>query len=409
MSAVKQTPAPAAKLDEREPFGAFVGDEGSLRVLRTIATEYGWVERRVQKGTAETAVRMIGIVAPPKVLVVDISAAKDPLAEARGLIDAVGRDTHVIALGATNDVELYRKLTGAGVLDYLLKPLTREAASAAISKALMSVQGGPKGAASPAGPGKMALVIGVRGGLGSSMLATNLAWLVANEMQRPTALLDLDLNFGTSALTFDLEPGRGLADALEDPTRIDELFIERAIVSAGENLSILGSEMPVEEHFLPDPVALSQLVKVMKGKAAVLVIDLPRQLVGRLSSLLEEASDILVVTEQTLAATRDTIRLLGFIKNAAPQTKVAVIVNNVRNPGGEEVAMGDFETSIEKKVGWILPQDPKNVLEAVRKGKVLPQVAHDAKLVQTIRQMAQEVTGLAPQKPAKGKWFARGK
>ena len=45
-----------------------------------------------------------------------------------------------------------------------------------------------------------------------------------------TALLDLDVHFGTGALGLDLEPGRGLTDAIENPSRIDGLFIERAMV-----------------------------------------------------------------------------------------------------------------------------------------------------------------------------------
>lgn len=406
MGAMKK---PAAKADEREPFAAFVGDEDSLKVFRTIAGEYGWLERRVQKGTMDNAARMVGIVEPPKVLVVDASAAKDPLAEARALVEAVGTETRVIVLGAINDVEFYRKLIASGVVEYLLKPATRETASAAISKAFLAAPGAAPGAASAVTANKMAVVIGVRGGIGASLVATNLAWIIANEIQRSTALLDLDLTFGTSALAFDLEPGRGLADALEDPTRIDELFIERAIATVGDNLSILGTEMPVEEVFLPDPAALAQLVTVMKRKAGFLVVDLPRQLAGQHGRLLEEASDILIVTEQTLAATRDTIRLLAFAKTAAPQSKISVIVNNIRGPLGEEVAMSDFEASIEHKVGSVLPADFKTILDAVRKGKLLPQVAHDSKLVKAIRELAQEITGLTTKKPAKGKWLSLGK
>src|SRR3546814_3700897 len=75
-------------------------------------------------------------------------------------------------------------------------------------------------------------VIGARGGVGASSIATSLAWLLAEKENRSTALLDLDVHFGTGAMAFDLEPGRGLADALENPSRIDGLFIERAMLRA---------------------------------------------------------------------------------------------------------------------------------------------------------------------------------
>ena len=62
-------------------------------------------------------------------------------------------------------------------------------------------------------------VIGTRGGSGGSMTATSLSWLLSAKANRLTALLDLDVHFGTGALAMDLEPGRGLTDAIENPSR----------------------------------------------------------------------------------------------------------------------------------------------------------------------------------------------
>src|SRR3546814_18791330 len=90
-------------------------------------------------------------------------------------------------------------------------------------------------------------VIGVRGGVGGSTVASSLAWLLAEKEHRSTALLDLDVHFGTGAMAFDLEPGRGLPDALENPSRIDGLFIERAMLRAPERLAVLSAEAPIHQ------------------------------------------------------------------------------------------------------------------------------------------------------------------
>src|SRR3546814_339679 len=102
-------------------------------------------------------------------------------------------------------------------------------------------------------------VIGTRGGVGASTLATSLAWLMSAKGGRLTALLDLDVHFGTGALAMDLEPGRGLTDAIENPSRIDGLFIERAMVKASEKLAILSAEAPISQPMMTDGAAFYQL------------------------------------------------------------------------------------------------------------------------------------------------------
>ena len=111
---------------------------------------------------------------------------------------------------------------------------------------------GPRGEAQADKPHIMTAVVGVRGGVGASTMATSLAWLLGRARRMPTALLDLDVHFGTGALALDLEPGRGLTDAIENPSRIDGLFIERAMVRANESLSILSAEAPINPPLMTD-------------------------------------------------------------------------------------------------------------------------------------------------------------
>ena len=202
-------------------------------------------------------------------------------------------------------------------------------------------------------------VIGVRGGVGASSIAASLAWDLATGIGRSTALLDLDLHFGTGALAFDLEPGRGLTDALENPGRIDGLFIERAMVRANENLAVLSAEAPINQPLLADGGALHHLQDEMRQAFEGVIVDLPRGLAVQHPMLLADAGQIIVVTEQTLAATRDTIRVLGWLKNAAPSARVTLVANRVSAAPPPEVTRKDFEASIERKLDFILPFDPK--------------------------------------------------
>jgi pilus assembly protein CpaE len=82
-----------------------------------------------------------------------------------------------------------------------------------------------------------------------------------------------------------------------------------------------------------------------------------------------------VCAELTLAATRDTIRVLAWLKSNAPQTKVVVVANGVPSGGALEISRKDFEQSIERAVDIVFPYDAKLAAQAAKLGKPLAEVA----------------------------------
>ena len=89
-------------------------------------------------------------------------------------------------------------------------------------------------------------------------------------------LLDLDLHFGTVALKLDTDPGSGLCEALEQPSRIDALFVDRATVKVTDTLRVLAAEASVAETLIVDAGAIDVLLYELRRKFAWVVVDLPR-------------------------------------------------------------------------------------------------------------------------------------
>ena len=280
----------------------------------------------------------------------------------------------MIASGTVNDVRLYRDLVASGIHDYLLKPFTVDQLRDTFAHA-QTILSGPRGEAQADKPHVMSAVIGVRGGVGASTIATSLAWLLGEKAHRSTALLDLDVHFGTGALALDLEPGRGLTDAIENPSRIDGLFIERAMVRANERLSVLSAEAPIHQPLVTDGTAFFALQEEMRNAFESTVLDLPRHMLIQYPHLVHDAHVAVVVAELTLAATRDTIRVLAWLKSNAPQTKVVVVANCVPSGGALEISRKDFEQSIERPIDIVFPYDAKLAAQAAKLGKPLAEVA----------------------------------
>lgn len=363
-----------ARAGLRDPFTAFVCDDATADMLRPVAVEHGWSPEKVNKGGLRNAVQSLSVSASPNILFVDLSESADPLNDINALAEVCEPGTIVIAAGTVNDVRLYRDLLGSGIHDYLLKPFTVDQLRDAFVHA-QTILSGPRGEAQADKPHVMAVTIGVRGGVGASTLATSLAWLLGEKAMRSTALLDLDVHFGTGALALDLEPGRGLTDAIENPSRIDGLFIERAMVRANERLSVLSAEAPIHQPLVTDGTAFFQLQEEMRNAFESTVLDLPRHMLIQHPHLVHDAHVAVVVAELTLAATRDTIRILAWLKSNAPQTKVLVVANGVPNGGALEISKKDFEQSIERPVDLVFPYDAKLAAQAAKLGKPMAEVA----------------------------------
>src|SRR4030095_16047355 len=100
----------------------------------------------------------------------------------------------VIAVGQVNDVRLYRDLLASGIHDYLLKPLSAGQVRDALFTAQSSFMAPKAHDAQSAKRHISTAVVGTRGGVGASTIATSLAWLFSAENKLSTALLDLDIH-----------------------------------------------------------------------------------------------------------------------------------------------------------------------------------------------------------------------
>jgi len=364
----------------RDPFTAFVCDDQTADSLRPIVVELGWAADKINKGGLRNAVQSLSVAASPQILFVDLSESGDPLNDINALAEVCEPGTVVIAAGQVNDVRLYRDLVASGIQDYLLKPFSPDQLRDAFANA-QAVFNAPRH--SDVGierPHLMAAVIGARGGSGASTVATSIAWLMGDKAGRSTALLDLDVHFGTGALALDLEPGRGLTDAIENPSRIDGLFIERAMVKANDKLAILSAEAPINQPMLTDGAAFYQLQEEMRAAFETTIIDLPRGMLVQHPHLMQDVQATLIVTELTLASARDVIRILSWLKANAPQTSVLVVANRVAGTGPVEISRKDFESSIERKVDCVLGADTKVVTQAAKLGKTVAEVGKGTKL-----------------------------
>lgn len=349
----------------QDHFLAFCGDSESYAAVDRVAGDLMLPHASIRKGDVKDAVRYLSEHSSPKLLIVDITGSDLPLSDIDNLANVCEPGVTVIAIGERNDCGLFRDLLHHGVADYLVKPLS----PALLQKAIANVADHTETSRSSGKLGKLVTVMGARGGVGATTLATNIAWIVAQQRRRRVALVDLDLQYGTVALSLDIEPSHGFREALENPDRIDSLFMERVITQHSDRLFVMSAEESPDETLLLDFGAVELLINELRSKFHYLIIDIPRQATPSTHQVLECTSDLVLVSDFSLAGMRDTMRTVSMLSNLNASCNVITVVNRAGEHKQGEMPRSEFEKGIGRKLDFVLPFDAKTVATATNFGQ----------------------------------------
>lgn len=405
MPAFAQTP------DRREPslagpeaFAAYLADQTTRALVARHAVTRGWPASAVQGGGLPAAARTFAVAEPPSILLVDISDCADPLVDFDSLAEAIEAGCRVIAVGASNDARLYRGLLAKGAVDYLVKPFDEALLAEALAR--IDRQRTPRADTRPT---RRLAVTGARGGVGASTVACTLAALIAGRHRMRTTLVDLDLRFGDAALALGVACGPGLRECLEHPDRIDDLFLERAVVDAGDRLRVLAAEEPIGDEPRHPPGGFSALAEHLAAASAAIVVDLPRAGAG-LGDVVAAVDDLVVVAELTLVSARDTLRLVQLAQGVETAPQIRVVANRTGRHGVAQITRAEFETVVGQRLACCLPVDRAATMMAAAAGRPLPEVAGRSALVRRLSGLAVDIVGAAPRQAGLiGRLFGAGR
>ena len=401
-SLTKLSSAKATGPGATEPILAFACDEDTLdAIARVVPGGRRGVE--VREGGTNSAISAIQQGAHPELLIVDISDSSKAVADVSTLSSFCGPDTTLLAIGLENDVGLYRALVGAGVTDYLVKPVTSQDLRRTILAATRVET--PE---EPRAAGRLNAVIGVRGGVGASSIAVSTAWILAHDYRKQVALVDLDLYFGTVALALDIEPGNGLRSALENADRIDSLFVASALVNVSDTLFVLGGEEPLDEVFEVRPEALDMLLAELRRIFDVVIIDLPRHMIPASAMSLSTMNTITLVSDLSLSGLRDATRIKNSLSRIAPDTEVTVAASRVGLEKGYEIPIADFKRGLDGPIDFVLPEDAK-AAKGTLAGKPLAAGLSKSKAGEMMRSLARRTASIDDQARKRWAWLPQRK
>ena len=265
-------PEQAPARPDRKDIIAFVTDAETENVLRDGLTDAAPHGVEFHRANVRGAIDLLRETSTPRVLIIDVTGEGRPLTALEELSDVVEPDVQVLLIGEFNDVNFYRHATRIlGVKEYLFKPITRDMVARHFGPVILNRSRRPEALQG----GRVVTITGVRGGVGASTIAVNLAWHLGKRANRHTVLLDADLYRGSCALLLNAKSGSGLRTALETPQRIDELFIERSAQVVTERLHVLSGEENLLEQVKYEPGAAGRLIETLRRRYNFVVVDAP--------------------------------------------------------------------------------------------------------------------------------------
>ncbi len=385
---------PTSRTD-RIPLLAFVADADSEAVLReglTQARPSGFVGGR---GNGRTALNARAHMPTPRALIIDITGEDQALALLGDLAHVVEPDVQVMIVGQRQDVAFYRQITRTlGATEYLYKPLVPEMVAR-----LFGTQIARQAPSAAALGGHMVTVTGTRGGVGATTVAANLAWHLAEAARRHTLLLDADLQTGSAAMLLGAQVGSGLRSALEQPSRVDELFVERTAIPLVERLHVMAGEEGLAEQPGYVAGAAAKLATLLRRRFNFVVADVPFSPSPLSRDLLDVTQQRVLVMLPTLASIRDALRLLGLPSGAAQARRAVVVLNRTGMPGG--LTRHQVEEALRMAVDVAIPDLPRPLGLAESLGE--PAVKVRGSFRTGIMELAREVS-YAPATEGKRRW-----
>lgn len=377
----------SGSVDQLE-FMAFLEDAHDIDVAKQCIASLKISPIEVFDGGINGAIKYLTEHRSPKVLMVDITKVDMPVNVLNSLSEVCEPGTKVITVGAKNDVGLYRDLMALGISEYVVKPIISDIMMNAVRSLL---DGGDKPKKINR-TGKVITFVGARGGVGTTMMATSFAWIMSQVRSRRVVIVDLDLHTGTVSLYLDQKPNHGLREALENPDRIDPVYLDRVLTKISDRLQILSAEEPLGEapDFTID--GLDTLIEFLIKQFHYVIIDMPRRYNIITRSVLQHTHTLTVVAEPSLASARDTERLIRLFGPFGGDRRMITVLNKIGNYKNGEVRREEFESSIGKPVDITVPYDNTYISELLNRGRPIVD-APNSKILEAVNQLADFITG----------------
>jgi len=274
----------------------------------------------------------------------------------------------VIMLTAHDTLEEKIKGFESGADDYLIKPFQSAELQARIKVLLRRKPQMPTLSQETVRQGKVIAVFSLRGGVGVSSVATNLACGLAQVWGSSVALVDLSLTMGQSALMLNLSLRNTWADlANMSPEELEPDLLQNVLISSPSGVAVLAAPRAVSDGELVKPEHVKKVIEMLRDRYSYVVLDMPHDFRETSLAGLDLADGYVTLLAPELASVRamagalEVFDTLGYARE-----KVTMVLNWVFERRG--LARKDIENVLRQTIQMVVPFAPETFVSAINLG-----------------------------------------
>lgn len=262
--------------------------------------------------------------------------------------------------------------------------------------------------------GQITSFFSLKGGVGTTTLAVNVAEQLAFYTGGSTILLDLNMPLGDSALYINQESREyySINDFILNINRLDDDLMKNAIACHSSGLHYLGLPTNLEELESITDVNIKMVLTVLRRYYNYVIVDCASDLSPVTLACLDDSTTIMLVAEPSLSSMRavrvafDTCRQLGY-----PAERLKLILNRT-TPQGDEI-INELLDALQIPVASRIENNYLTFAAALQEGSLLQEFAPKSQANQQIKDIASmllpaEVNDpqTSPEHKKKLGWFA---
>jgi MinD-like ATPase involved in chromosome partitioning or flagellar assembly/CheY-like chemotaxis protein len=266
----------------------------------------------------------------------------------------------------------------AGADEHVAKPVTMSELLERIDDVLADRSTTPSSS-------RIITLLSLRGGVGVTTLAVNLAATLARGERGRTCLVDLCASSGHGALQLGLRPEPNWSDLL-DGDELDDEAVANTLLEHESGLHLLASPvLPLIQREISGST-VTDLLDALSREFEFLIVDTPSTLSEATMSAVGAATGTCLVVAGEPASVQTT---LGTIRALGERGReLSIIVN--QNARAGQASSESIERVIGRSVTGVIPFDPGQA-RALVKGKPLPLSRPDSPLATAVNRLAEKL------------------